>query len=90
MVALRETHSASFNFETWGERLDLPASEKDILHRTYLYVLDKMHATDKTVIDNYSRLTAEIVSILLTLSMDLESYQVAFLYPAYEKKILND
>lgn len=90
MVALRETHSASFNFETWGERLDLPASEKDILHRTYLYVVDKMHSSDKTVIDNYSRLTAEIVSILFTLSMDLESYQVAFLYPAYEQKILND
>ena len=49
-----------------------------------------MHATDKTVIDNYSRLTAEIVSILFTLSMDLESYQVAFLYPAYEKQILKD
>ena len=66
MVALRETHSASFNFETWGERLDLPASEKDILHCNYLYVVDKMHSSDKAVIDTYSPLTVEIVSILFT------------------------
>ena len=89
MVALRETHKDAFDFEAWGENLDLPVSEKEILHRTYLFVTSKMDVNNKKAIDEYSRLSAEIITILKSLSMDLESYQVAFLYPAFDKKIIN-
>ena len=89
MVALRETHKDAFDFDAWDKNLDLPLSEKEILHRTYLFVISKMDANNKKAIDEYSRLSAEIITILKSLSMDLESYQVAFLYPAFDKKIIN-
>ena len=87
MVALRETHKKSFDFETWALALDMPSSEKELLRKAHIYVVSKL-GDDEESIHSYSNLSAEIVSILMTLNMDLESLQVAILYPAFDKSLI--
>ena len=128
MVALRDTHEASFDFEAWADKLNLPAEQKEKLQECHTYVVSCMHKqaekqaaeakkveegeakADKGVeksaekssekglglaraklLDEKSmtNLSAEIISILMTLNMDLESLMVAFLYPAFEAKALD-
>ena len=128
MVALRDTHEASFDFEAWADKLNLPAEQKEKLQECHTYVVSCMHKqaekqaaeakkveegeakTDKgaeksaekssekglglaraKLLDEKSmtNLSAEIISILMTLNMDLESLMVAFLYPAFEAKALD-
>ena len=128
MVALRDTHEASFDFEAWADKLNLPAEQKEKLQECHTYVVSCMHkqaekqaaeakkveegeakadkSTEKSadkgsekglglarakLLDEKSmtNLSAEIISILMTLNMDLESLMVAFLYPAFEAKALD-
>ena len=42
MVALRDTHEASFDFDSWAEKLNLPAEQKDKLQQCHAYVLQCM------------------------------------------------
>lgn len=86
MVALRETHKESFDFKDWSNSLDLPDAEKELLHRAYEYVATKIE--DKSAIDHYSHISAEIVTILMTLNMDLESLQVSILYQAFDRGLI--
>ena len=87
MVALRETHKESFDFKDWSNSLDLPDAEKKLLHRAYEYVATKIE--DKSAIEHYSHISAEIVSILMTLNMDLESLQVSILYQAFDRGLIS-
>ena len=128
MVALRDTHEASFDFEAWADKLNLPAEQKEKLQECHTYVVSCMHkqaekqaAEAKKVEEGEAKadkgaeksaekssekglglaraklldeksmtnLSAEIISILMTLNMDLESLMVAFLYPAFEAKALD-
>lgn len=105
MVALRDTHEASFDFESWAEKLKLPSEQKDKLQQCHAYVLQCMQKKQaalnahnahkgegaKTQLDPkvQTNLSAEIISILMTLNMDLDSLMVAFLYPAYEVQALD-
>lgn len=92
MVAIRTTHEASFNFKNWLEELDLPAQDKDELQATYEFVIARLEEKEKKLkpdnvaIDreNFLRLSAEIVSAIMTLNMDLLSLKVAIIYPAFE------
>ena len=101
MVALRDTHEASFDFDSWAEKLNLPAEQKDKLQQCHAYVLQCMQkkmaqqsanqkqATVKFDPKGSTNLSAEIISILMSLNMDLDSLMVAFLYPAYEAQALD-
>ena len=128
MVALRDTHEASFDFEAWADKLNLPAEQKEKLQECHTYVVSCMHkqaekqaAEAKKVEEGEAKadkgaeksaekssekglglaraklldeksmtnLSAESISILMTLNMDLESLMVAFLYPAFEAKALD-
>ena len=142
MVALRDTHEASFDFEAWADKLNLPADQKEKLQQCHTYVVSCMHQqaekqaveakkveegeakgalkadkgalkgdkgalkadkgaenspekglglTRAKLLDEKSmtNLSAEIIAILMTLNMDLESLMVAFLYPAFEAKVLD-
>lgn len=84
MVALRETHNASFDFHRWSENLPLLQQDKDRLHEACVFVLSRAGADDQ----RYLHMAAEIVSILLTLNMDTVSLVVSVLYPAYEHNLL--
>lgn len=103
MVALRDTHEASFDFDSWAEKLNLPAEQKDKLQQCHAYVMQCMQkkmaqqsANQKQVAASAkfdpkgaTNLSAEIISILMSLNMDLDSLMVAFLYPAYEAQALD-
>ncbi|MBO8414837.1 MAG: GTP diphosphokinase [Proteobacteria bacterium] len=89
MVALRETHKASFDFDKWSEALVLPEHDKELLHKAHLFVMSKIGQKNQELSARHSHLSAEIVSILMSLNMDLESLEVAFLYPAFEDNLLN-
>ena len=43
MVALRDTHEASFDFEAWADKLNLPAEQKEKLQECHTYVVSCMH-----------------------------------------------
>lgn len=129
MVALRDTHEASFDFDQWAAKLNLPQEQKEKLYSCHLYVLKCIEAnnslskpnqdkqaqqssSDKGADDQsqssenrkgarasrqtqyidpkaQSNLSAEIISILMNLNMDLDSLLVAFLYPPFEAKVLD-
>ncbi len=134
MVALRDTHEATFDFESWAAKLNLPEEQKDKLYQCHLYVnkcLEKKrsaqnqssaaaNANNNAAVvpaitsasasgsaaaaaaaaaswdvsksgdpKSVANLSAEIISILMTLNMDLDSLLVAFLYPAFEAQALD-
>lgn len=92
MVAIRQTHEASFDFAKWSDELHLPVEQKVELLGVHAFVVDHISKKDKkdpqehidAVIASFTRMSTEIVAILLTLNMDLPSLLVALLYPAYE------
>lgn len=92
MVAIRTTHEASFNFQDWLEGLKLNAFEKEELHKTYEFVIEKLKEKEKKLKDadiegdtqRFIRLSAEIVSAIMVLNMDLLSLKVSIIYPAFE------
>ncbi len=83
MVAVRQTHVAAFDFEKWSDNLNLPEQDRVKLHKTHLFALEKLGPKDQHKAEKMSRMSAEIVGILMTLNMDLESLTVSFLYPVY-------
>lgn len=88
MVALRETHKKTFDFNEWSKKLDLPAAQKDQLSKAHEYAVLCYCAKEKNEhlpesLVTLSNRSAEIVSILMTLGMDFTSLQVAVLYPFY-------
>lgn len=141
MVALRDTHEATFDFDQWASGLNLPEEQKAQLQKSHNYAVqcvEKKHRSDEAkaqaaaptatqvavqaqaaaTANNASKnaeatsdakhikaksaallnendvrgmtnLSAEIVSILMTLNMDLDSLMVAFLYPAFEQQALD-
>src|SRR5574344_334730 len=92
MVAIRQTHSASFDFAKWVEELNLPPEQKEAISKTNEFVLRCIHKTQveedfvnpKDLVAKFNHISSEIVGILMTLNMDLPSLQVSILYPAYE------
>lgn len=93
MVAIRTTHEASFNFKDWLDGLKLNTLEKEQLHETYDFVIAKLQEKEKKLkdadiardTDNFVKLSAEIVSAIMMLNMDLLSLKVSIIYPAFEK-----
>lgn len=136
MVALRDTHEASFDFEPWAAGLNLPQEHKEKLAHCHEYVIKCLEAHNSKVAQSHggnggngagsgqsgrgsapqpddsaaalpqgnlngrmrsgiidprslTNLSAEIISILMTLNMDLDSLMVAFLYPPFESRALD-
>lgn len=94
MVAIRQTHEATFDFGKWIESLDLSQESNELLHKTHDFVMSHIDKKDKekkvpvdrteSVKNNFIHLSSEIVGILMMLNMDLDSLQVSILYPAFE------
>jgi GTP pyrophosphokinase len=88
MVAVRDTHlKTGFNLQEWTETLPLAAEERDTLHSVFAYCQTRLGETDSEAIRLASR-SAEMVGILLTLHMDMETLRAAILYPHVEAKHL--
>lgn len=83
MVAVRDTHlQTSFSLAEWASSLPLDAHEREQLKAVYEYCLGL-----KVPPEAQHRLQAEgveMVGILLTLSMDLDTLTAALLYPFLE------
>lgn len=92
MVAIRQTHNASFDFAKWVEALELSAEYKDAISKTNEFVLRCIRKTEveedfvnpDDLVARFNHISSEIVGILMTLNMDLPSIEVSILYPAYE------
>jgi GTP pyrophosphokinase len=92
MVAIRDTHEPSFDFKNWIDDLKLPDDERQELHRTSDFVISCLEDREKKLKkenveadrERFVRLSAEIVSVLMTLNMDLMSLKVSIIYPAFE------
>ncbi|MBQ9273568.1 MAG: GTP diphosphokinase [Succinivibrio sp.] len=92
MVAIRQTHTAHYDFQSWLEALQLPLEWNEQLHAAHLLlsegVMRRYH--DQPQAERLQRsvqltsLSCEIAGILITLNMDLTSLVVAVLYPALE------
>ncbi len=97
MVAIRQTHSASFDFEKWVDELNLPVDQKDAINKTNEFVLRCIRNSEvaedfvnpEDLVAKFNHISSEIVGILMTLNMDLASLQVSILYPAYENSFLS-
>lgn len=97
MVAIRQTHNASFDFIKWVDELDLPNDQKDVINKTNDFVIK--HIRDSEVAEDFvspddlvarfNHISSEIVVILMSLNMDLASLQVSILYPAYENNFIS-
>ncbi len=92
MVAIRQTHNASFDFAKWVEALALSSEYKDAISKTNEFVLRCIRKTEveedfvnpDDLVARFNHISSEIVGILMTLNMDLPSLEVSILYPAYE------
>ncbi len=92
MVAIRQTHNASFDFAKWVEALELTSDYKDAISKTNEFVLRCIRKTEveedfvnpDDLVARFNHISSEIVGILMTLNMDLPSLEVSILYPAYE------
>ncbi len=88
MVAVRDTHlKTGFNLQEWTDTLPLAAEERDTLHSVFAYCQTRLGETDSEAMRLASR-SAEMVGILLTLHMDMETLRAAILYPHVEAKHL--
>ena len=83
MVAVRNTHlTVNFSLNEWASSLPFSAGEQEQLKALYEYCLQL-----KASPDAQPRLQAqgvEMVGILLTLSMDIDTIKAALLYPFLE------
>ena len=97
MVAIRQTHNASFDFAKWVDELNLQETQKDTIRKTNDYVLRCIRKSEvaedfvdpEDLVAKFNHLSSEIVGILMTLNMDLPSLQVSILYPAFESGFIN-
>ncbi|MBL1376881.1 GTP diphosphokinase [Zobellella iuensis] len=88
MVSVRDTHlKSTFSLAEWAATLPLEAKERDKLTSVYEYCR-RLEASPEAE----QRLLAEgveMVGILLTLSMDLDTLKAALLYPFLETGYLD-
>jgi len=92
MVAIRDTHEPSFDFKNWIDDLKLPDADRLELHKTSDFVISCLEDREKKLKkenveadrERFVRLSAEIVSVLMTVNMDLMSLKVSIIYPAFE------
>ena len=88
MVAVRDTHlKTGFNLQEWTETLPLALEERDTLHAVFAYCQHRLGETEQESVRLASR-SAEMVGILLTLHMDIDTLRAAILYPHVEAKHL--
>ena len=88
MVAVRDTHlKTGFNLQEWTETLPLALEERDTLHAVFAYCQHRLGETEQESVRLASR-SAEMVGILLTLHMDVDTLRAAILYPHVEAKHL--
>lgn len=96
MVAIRQTHDASFDFNKWVDELTLPHENKESIRKTSEFVLECLKKSEvaedfvnpEDLVSKYNHLSSEIVGILMGLNMDLPSILVSIMYPAYENSFL--
>src|SRR5574344_451197 len=85
MVAVRTTHvTENFDLEMWKK--SLPLKEKDIEEISSVFAYCHDHIPEST--ENSNRLTkraAEMIGILITLHMALDTFKAAILYPHLEE-----
>ncbi|MBR1924164.1 MAG: GTP diphosphokinase [Ruminobacter sp.] len=85
MVAIRNTHvKGKLDLEAWWNSLNVTPEERTKIQKVFEYCHDKIQETG----DNMLRLTnraIEIIGILQTLHMDIDSYLAAILYPHIEE-----
>ena len=85
MVAIRNTHvKGKLDLEAWWNSLNVTPEERTKIQKVFEYCHNKIQETD----DNMLRLTnraIEIIGILQTLHMDIDSYLAAILYPHIEE-----
>ena len=97
MVAIRQTHSSTFDFAKWVDELNLQDEQKDAIHKTNEFVLRCIRNSEvaedfvnpEDLVARFNHISSEIVGILMTLNMDLPSLQVSILYPAYEGSFIS-
>lgn len=96
MVAIRQTHDATFDFNKWVDELSLPKENKESIRKTNEFVLECLKKSEvaedfvnpEDLVSKYNHLSSEIVGILMALNMDLPSILVSIMYPAYENSFL--
>ena len=84
MVAIRQTHDASFDFNKWVDELTLPHENKESIRKTSEFVLECLKKSEvaedfvnpEDLVSKYNHLSSEIVGILMGLNMDLPSILV--------------
>ena len=87
MVAIRQTHNASFDFAKWVEALELTSEYKDAISKTNEFVLRCIRKTEveedfvnpDDLVARFNHISSESVGILMTLNMDLPSLEVSIL-----------
>ncbi|MFD1009257.1 MULTISPECIES: GTP diphosphokinase [Oceanisphaera] len=83
MVAVRNTHlTVNFSLDEWASSLPFTADEQAQLKALYEYCL-QLKAPRETLPQLQAQ-GIEMVGILLTLSMDIDTIKAAFLYPFLE------
>ncbi len=88
MVAVRDTHLKSgFNLQEWTETLPLSVDDREILHTVFAYCQTRLGETESES-NRLSSRAAEMVGILLTLHMDIDTLRAAILYPHLEARHL--
>lgn len=88
MVAVRDTHTkAGFNLKQWTHALPLEAQERAALQAVFEYC-QPLAGEGSAEGQRLASRSAEIVGILLTLHMDLDTLKAAILYPFVEAKWL--
>ena len=85
MVAVRTNHvGQDFDLKVWARGLHIKDSDRDEILRVFAYCHDHMPETLAEE-EKLAKRAAEIVGILLTLHMDLDTYKSAILYPHLEE-----
>ncbi len=88
MVAVRDTHTKTgFNLNQWTQTLPLETAERGALQAVFEYC-QPLVGDDAAEYQRLASRSAEIVGILLTLHMDLDTLKAAILYPFVEAKLL--
>ena len=87
MVAIRDTHSKdNSDFRKWLSALSLNEDEKTELERVYTYCC--VRVSNEEDIKSLTKVIIEIIGILMSIHMDLESIIIAVIYPFIKKKYL--
>lgn len=84
MVAVRSTHAKEkFDVHAWMETLPVKDTDKVEIARAFSYCHDRMPETEAEK-HRLGFRAVEMVGILLTLHMDIDTYKAAILYPHLE------